>query len=230
MTNLENKIQSLENTVSSLEGKVSLLKEQNNQTFLEIQTLKDLSVVNEKACVLLDIIKKTTNDVIINIFESIITKALCFIHQNNTYQFKLNFKKRGMLSELNFSVTTPELEGSHDLLDCHGGGSNNIISLALRTVLLEVSKTPGFLFLDEPEASLDNPETEQKMFDFVKEFQNTTGRQIFWITHKDAIVNSVPDPIIMGTKPIIKTTLIDAKNEILEKPKQTRKKKNETQV
>jgi DNA repair exonuclease SbcCD ATPase subunit len=223
---LEQQYKALENKIATIEGKLSLLKEQSNQSFLDIQTLKDLQAVNAKAVELMNIVQKVTKDTIVGIFENVVSKALAYIHQDNNYKFKLEFGRRGAIPELDFSIQTPELEGAHSLIDCHGGGSNDIISLALRTVLVEVSKTPGFIFLDEPDKALDSPEKEQKMIEFVKEFQKNTNRQIFWITHKDIVVESVENPIIIGGQTVLENTDKSPKSEIVEKPKKTRKKKN----
>jgi ABC-type multidrug transport system ATPase subunit len=57
----------------------------------------------------------------------------------------------------------------------------------------------GFLFLDEPEKHLDSPETLKQMIEFIQEIQKDTKRQIFWITHKDEVVASVFNPIILKT-------------------------------
>jgi ABC-type multidrug transport system ATPase subunit len=87
---------------------------------------------------------------------------------------------------------------AHDILDTRGGGSCDIVSLALRFVLLEIAKMPGFIFFDECEKHLDSPETLQKMIEFVQEMQKETKRQIFWITHKQEVVDSVINPIIIS--------------------------------
>ena len=87
---------------------------------------------------------------------------------------------------------------AHSIIDTRGGGTADIVSLALRLVLLEISKTKGFLFLDEPEKHLDSPETLKKMIEFVQETQRNTQRQIFIITHKQEVVDSVANPIIIS--------------------------------
>jgi len=114
------------------------------------------------------------------------------------------------------------MQESHDILDCRGGGTCDVVSLALRLVLLEISKMPGFLFLDEPEKHLDSPETLKKMIEFIKEMQKDTKRQIFWITHKEEVVESV-------SKPIILTNQSSSKKEevIIKKKKRGRPKKHD---
>jgi ABC-type Mn2+/Zn2+ transport system ATPase subunit len=102
------------------------------------------------------------------------------------------------------------MQESHDIVDCNSGGDKDIVALALRYVLLEASKTPGFLFLDEIEKRLDSPETEEKMIEFIKELQKETGRQVFMITHSQRMVDAVTNPIIL------EKTLNRAKSEIKE--------------
>jgi len=86
-------------------------------------------------------------------------------------------------------------------------------------------KIPGFLFLDEPEKRLDNPETLQKMIEFVKEMQKETKRQIFVISHKKEFVDSIPNPIII--KAIQKRISTEIKEKPIKKKRGRPRKKKE---
>jgi len=210
LNNIKTSIKSLEENVSSLKGKVDILENQYQESTDKLVELKELEILNTKSVELLNLVQKATKELIKNIFEKITTHALQYIHQNDAYTFELEFGKRGNLPEMNFCIKTPEMQEAHDILETRGGGSCDIISLALRLVLLEVSKNEGFLFLDEPSKHLDNPETIDKMIEFIKETQKDTGRQIFVITHKQEIVDSVDNPIIIES-PEEKTKVIDIK-------------------
>lgn len=197
LTNLENSIKNLEENVSSLKGRVETLAEQYQESTEKLSNLKEEQVINTKSIELLNVVSKTTKELIKEVFEKITTHALQYVHQSNDYKFALDFGKRGNIPEMNFCIKTPEMQEAHDILETRGGGSCDIISLALRFVLLEASHNKGFLFLDEPAKMLDNPETAQKMIDFVKETQKETKRQVLWITHRDEVVESVSNPIII---------------------------------
>lgn len=200
LTDIQKSIKELESNTSSLKGKVALLEEQYDANLDRLVELQDLADTNVKAIELLNHVQKATKEKIKEVFENVVTKALQFIHQSNDYRFELEFGRRGNIPELNFNVITPDLKEPHDIMDTRGGGTADIVSLALRFVILEISKTPGFLFFDEPEKHLDSPETLYKMIEFIKETQKNSDRQLFIITHKDEMVESVPDPIIIKSK------------------------------
>ncbi len=202
MNNLEikNQISSFEKEVDSLKGKLSLLNQQLEESLTKQKDLQHLQLVNNKAVEILHLVKKVTEERITENFERVGTSALQVIHQSNDYKFKLEFGRRGQLPELRFNVITPEMSEFHNILNVSAGGSRDVLALALRFIVLELSKNPGFLFLDEPEKRLDNPETLKQMIKFIIDFQKKTGRQIIAITHKQEFVDAVPNPIIFGDK------------------------------
>ena len=200
LTNLENSIKSLEEKVNSLKGKVSLLEEQYQQSTEKLSSLKENQIINTKAIELLKCVQKATKELIQETFEGIASKALEYIHQNSDYKFALEFDERGNKPTLKFLIKTPDMQESHEIINTRAGGSKDIVALALRLILLEASYNKGFLFLDEPYKRLDNEETITKAIEFIKETQKDTGRQIFIITHKDEVVNSVEQPIILSNK------------------------------
>jgi len=197
LNNIEQSIKNLEENVASLKGKVEVLEQNYQESTEKLSELKSNQIINTKSVELLNIVQKSTKELIKDIFETITTHALQYVHQSNDYKFELDFGKRGNIPEMNFCIKTPNMQESHNILETRGGGSCDIISLALRFVLLEVSQNKGFLFLDEPAKMLDNPETAKKMIEFVKETQSKTNRQIFWITHRDEVVESVLNPIVI---------------------------------
>ena len=198
MKNIEQNIEALKTKTSVLNGKLQTIEEQYSDSQDQLIELKETQIVNSEAIELLNIIQKTNKDIIQNMFEGIVTKALQFIHQNDEYEFSLEFGNRGNLPELKFNMKTPDLKESHNIMDTRAGGSKDIVALALREVLLEASRVPGFLFLDEIEKRLDSPDTEERMIEFIKEIQKQTNRQIFIITHSQRMVDSVDNPIIIG--------------------------------
>ena len=197
LNNLQSKIKEFEDKVASTKGRLDILEEQYLSSQDQLTELKETQIINSEAIELLNIIQMNNKEVIQDMFEGVVTKALQFIHQNDDYKFELEFGHRGNLPELKFNIKTPDLKESHSIMDTRAGGSKDIVALALREVLLEASKMPGFLFLDEPEKRLDSLETEEKMIEFVKEIQKETGRQLFIITHSQTMVDSVPNPIVI---------------------------------
>ena len=197
LNNLEKSIKSLEEEVSTLKGKVSVLEEQFHESTEKLSSLKENQIINAKAIEILTLVQKSTTELTKEIFEGVVTKALQYIHDNNEYKFELEFSRHGNTPKMRFLLKTPDMQESHDILNCRAGGSKDIIALALRLVLLELSRNKGFLFFDEPYKRLDNEKTIQKAIEFVKETQKDTDRQIFIITHKQEVVDSVSNPIII---------------------------------
>jgi ABC-type glutathione transport system ATPase component len=197
LNSIESKINSLNTEVASLKGKLSLLEDQHTESTERLLSLKDEQVLNIKSVELLNIVQKATKELIQDLFQGVVSKALQYVHQNNNYNFELEFDRHGNVPKMSFLMKTPDMQESHEILDTRAGGSKDIIALALRLVLLEIARNTGFVFLDEPCKRLDNEETIKKTIEFLKETQKETNRQFFIITHKNEIVDSVENPIVI---------------------------------
>ena len=194
---IKEKIELFENNTIALKGKVNTLEEQFTESTDKLEELKDLAIINSKAVELLNCVQKATRDLIKETFENVVTNALNYIHQSNDYKFELEFDRRGNIPKLRFLIKTPDMKESHELIHTRAGGAKDVVVLALRCVLLEISRNKSFLFGDELFKRLDNEETTMKTIEFIKEVQKNTNRQIFLITHRSEIVNSVDKPIII---------------------------------
>lgn len=190
ISELNNQIESFESDVNSLKGKLSLLEEQFVESQEKLDDLKVEKKLNTKSIEILTLVQESTKTLITNMFENIVTQALQYIHQSDDYKFELKFDKRGNIPTLDFNIKTPDMQEYHDIISCRGGGTTDVVSLALRLVLLEISKTNGFVFLDEPAKHLDNEETFKKCLEFIKEIQRNTNRQFILITHKKEIIEN----------------------------------------
>lgn len=200
LDSLKQKVQELEKQTSQLKGKLDTIEQQFLDNQNRISELKDLQITNKKAIELLNLVQGVTKDLIQNSFESIITEALQYVYQSDDYQFQLEFGRQGAKPKLTWKLKTNEMQESHDLMNTRAGGEKDIVALALRLVLLEVSKNKGFLCLDEFEKRLDSPQTLKNAIDFIKRLQKETGRQLFLITHKQEVVDAVENPIIFQKK------------------------------
>lgn len=74
--------------------------------------------------------------------------------------------------------------------DGNGGGVTDVVSLALRAALLELSrpKPGGLLFLDESGKHIST-EYLPNVAEFLKRYAQTSGRQIALITHQSTLAN-----------------------------------------
>lgn len=197
LTNLEEKISSFEQSTSSLKGRLDLIEEQFVSTEQKLTELNDLDILNKKAIELLNLVQKSTKELICNMFETICTHALQYAYDNDGYSFELEMTNKRNKPSVRFLVKTPEKQQPHDICSTTAGGERDVLALALRFVLLEVSGNQGLLFLDEPFKRLDDPEIIARMIDFMKETQKDTKRQIITIAHEQELVDACENPIIL---------------------------------
>ena len=199
LNNLEILIQLLEGQTASLKARLDITEETFVETEQNLSSLKKLDLINKKAIELLNLVQKSTKELICNVFETIVTNALRYVYDSDEYEFKLVLDRRGAKPALKFLLKTPDKQEMHDICSTSGGGEKDIIALALRFVLLEVSKNEGFLYLDEPFKRLDSEETWYRAIEFIKETQKDTKRQIIIIGHEKEkpLMESVQQPILI---------------------------------
>lgn len=200
LDNLKEQIKNLENETAELKGKVSILEEQFKSSCKNLKQLKIEQEINKKAIELLTFVSQSTREKIQELFERVVTQALQYVYQSPDYHFELDFDRRGALPKLIFLLKTPEKQEKHNILNTTAGGERDIIALALRFVLLEISQNPGFLFLDEPMKRLRTQETIKQTLKFIKELNQKTNRQIFIIAKEKSIAEAVSNPIIFNKR------------------------------
>ena len=195
ITELETKVSSLNSSLNSLKGKCSLLSDQIKTGENKIEKLEYNREVYRKSVELLNLVQRATKEKIKEGFEQIVTYALRFIYSAD-YSFELEFGRRGNLSELDFNVKTPDFKEPFDPKETSGGGVLDILSLALRIALLELSKPKieGFVILDEPFKQLSK-EYLPKAREFLKAINKRIHRQIIMVTHKDELVENADNAI-----------------------------------
>lgn len=187
---LEFKLNSLTSEVSSLTGKCELLGKQIENSNTKLIDLAHKREVYRKSVELLTLVQKATKDKIKEGFENIISHALKYIYSED-YSFELEFGRRGNLSEVDFNIKTSDFKLPFDPKETSGGGVLDILSLALRITLLELSKPKieGFLILDEPYKHLSS-EYLGNARNFLDAINKRMNRQIIVITHKRELITS----------------------------------------
>jgi len=188
---LESQFQEFTQKVGRLQGEYSTLKDQQEKSEVLIEKLKEDEETYTKAVELLSLVQQVTRDKIKNSFELIVTHALNYIYESNEYSFHLEFSRRGNLQEMDFAVQTPDKPESLDLLKTDAGGTKNIVSLALRIVLMEVAspKIAGFIISDESFANLSE-KFRPRASQFLKEMNQKMGRQVIAISHLPEMMES----------------------------------------
>lgn len=182
---IELKFEDLQKNFYQLKGEYDLMVNKKKEIVEKINKYEHDKEITKKAVELLNVVQIVSRDQIKDGFEKLVTFALRYIY-NEGYSFQLEFGKRGNLQELNFNVKTPDFEEPANPLDTSGDGVLNIVSVALRAVLLEVSrpKIEGFLILDESFANLSK-EFQPNASKFLKELNKKLNRQIIMISHLD---------------------------------------------
>ncbi len=177
--------------LGQLQGQFSLLEDIQNKSGKMIEKNKEDEITYVEAVELLSIVQTVTRDKIKTSFESIVSHALNYIYESDEYSFHLEFSRRGNLQEMDFSVQTPDKPESLDLLKTDAGGTKNIVSLALRIVLMEVAspKIQGFIMSDESFANLSSDHVERAS-QFLKEISQKMGRQVIAISHQSKMLEA----------------------------------------
>jgi DNA repair exonuclease SbcCD ATPase subunit len=195
---LDDNFSSFSQELGRLEGQKDLLSKQLVTSKAKVEELENQKILETKAVELLHLVQRSTRDRIKEAFEQTVTFALKSIYQKD-YQFQLDFSQRGNLGELDFKLKAPENQGFLDIKDCTAGGSFDIISLALRFVLLQVMrpKVEGFVVLDEPTKMLSR-EFRANEYNFYKYIAEKLGRQLLIITHSQELIDSAEQKILIG--------------------------------
>jgi len=185
---LKEKLEEIKSKLDSQRGQCSLLEEQINAQKDKLANLELDKEKYKKVVELLNFVQQVTKQKTKKSFERLVTYALRFIYSKE-YMFELEFGRRGNLSEINFNVKTPDFAEAYDPLDSSGGGVLDILSLALRICLLELTrpKIEGFVVLDEPFKHLSSNYLGQAI-KFLDVITKKIGRQIILITHKQELI------------------------------------------
>lgn len=169
-----------------LEGQKDILLKQIGSSAVNIEQKETLRRLDERSIEVLNLVQRSTRDKVKEAFENMVTFALHSIYQED-YKFQLEFNTRGNLGEMDFKLKSPANKEYLDLKDCTAGGSYDIISLALRFVLIQTirPKAEGFIFLDEPAKMLRGENLKQNLFNFFNQMSIKLNRQLIIIPPVD---------------------------------------------
>ncbi len=178
------KLNALENEQANLDGQIKLLTTQIGEATKTIEINKRNYDKYKKAVEVLDIVQQTIRKTIKDGFETVVTNALQSVFGKG-YNLDLEFGRRGNLQEVKFNITTPYCKKSVDPRDTSAGGQMDVISLALRSVILELyqRKDKATLILDEP-FKFVSIEYIELAGAFLMALSTKMNRQIIMVTHK----------------------------------------------
>ena len=197
---LEQSFQDLTSQLGSLKGQCSLLSSQIISSEHKIKDFDHKREIYTKSVELLTFAQQVTKEKLKAGFEQIVTYAFRYVF-NGDYKLNLEFNRRGNLQELDFTVSTPTCKKAFDPIVSDAGGILDILSLALRISLLELSKPKieGFIVLDEPFRNINGDFYLQNSLKFIKKISEKTKRQIIFMTNEKSAIE-IADNLIEVTK------------------------------
>jgi DNA repair exonuclease SbcCD ATPase subunit len=190
---IEAELNQLKATYQQESGKLKLLQEQLNEKTVQLEQTKQNIEVWQKVKIMLAKAADFSREQLKVQIEETVTAALQGILLRDDIRFAIEMWMNAdskpnarwkIVSRCDGQTVESEPE------DGNGGGVTDVVSLALRAALLELSKPkPGGLFgLDEP-GKMVSKEYLPNLAEFFKRYLGQTGRQGLIITHHDILAN-----------------------------------------
>lgn len=186
---MDSKIKNLRHEINKSLAEYNLLKSQYESLCLEIKQkekhVKDLM----KARWVIAEVAKNTQRKFKEYVEIMITSAICAVYEHRDYKFLFNFEIKRNKSECTMMVQ----EGGYEPeipKDDQGGGMSDVISIALRPILWNLSKNKSrnVFILDEPLKFLGGGELLYRAINFLKRISHELNFQLIINTHEDEII------------------------------------------
>ncbi len=184
-------LRQIDNDCASL----SLLKSQQASLLNEMAELSNQLNGLQQALSYTQIKAQETQEAVKFHIEDIVNTAMNAVFPDE-YTFKLNFVVRRNRTEADIILLEKSFE--IDPLKSVGGGVADVLSIALRIVLLIISKKRRVLFLDEP---LKNVDKDRKpiAFEMLKRLCSEMKIQVIAVTH-DPLMVAIADKEFKVTK------------------------------
>jgi len=185
---VEKSINDLQSRKDSLNGQIKLLVKQVEDSEDKLEQHSKNKELYSKCVEVLTIAQSSVRIKTQHGFEAIVTYALQSI-LGPDYSFELDFGRRGNLQEVNFKIKSKAYNEPHNPMDTSGGGVVDIVSLALRTAILNISRprVEGPLILDESFKHLSR-QYLPAAGTFLNALADRIGRQIIMVSHKNELM------------------------------------------
>lgn len=187
---LEFKLSELKSKYEQGRGRLALLQEDYKYKLKSLQETQNNLSIWLQIQILFSKVSEYAREQIKQRIEETVTSALQAIIDDENMYFCVVMGERGSVPTAEWEVVSMygQTEVSNSPEDSRGGGIVDIVSLALRLVLLELSDTKGPLILDEPGKMISARYIEGVAY-WLKQYAQKTGRQIIMITHNQALAN-----------------------------------------
>lgn len=125
--------------------------------------------------------------------EQTVTAALRTVLADDSLRFEVELREVGGRASAEWRVVSRygEVEVANNPEDARGGGIVDVVSLALRLALLELSRPrpEGPVILDEP-AKMVSAEYAENLAFFLRSYAQRAGRQFIVVTHNQALASA----------------------------------------
>ena len=172
--------------VTAMAAKRDLLIEQQDAEIMRSAEANRTLELNEKVQRLLQLTSEFARQQAKIRIEEIVTSALTVVFGKD-YKFRLSLEVRSNRPEVDYwleseGIVTQLKPPDYD----RGGGVADVVSLALRLAVAELSEVRGPVLLDEVGKHV-SAEYAPNVAYFLKEYSEKFGRQMILITHNEAL-------------------------------------------
>jgi DNA repair exonuclease SbcCD ATPase subunit len=172
-------------------GQLSLLQSQRSTKAEALTQVKANIDLWRNVSALLTKVSDYARRQLVERIEETVTAALQTVLEDDGYQFRVEIRELAGKPSAEWRIVSPYAEGVElctGVEDAHGGGLSDIVSLALRLALLELSRPrpEGPIILDEVGKHVSACYRENLAF-FLKTYAQRTGRQIILVTHAEEL-------------------------------------------
>jgi DNA repair exonuclease SbcCD ATPase subunit len=202
---LEPKLAALRNRHSQAQGQRDLLVAQRREKEQQLTQARADIELWRQVQVLLGKASEFAREQLKQRIEQTVTAALAAIFNDSSMKFEIEMGNIGGRPAADWRVVScygvPAKAGDEDIMvnaytvtaspeDAKGGGVTDVVSLALRLALLELSRPRpgGPMLFDEP-GKMISREYLPNVAEFLKQYAAKTGRQIIMVTHHEVLAD-----------------------------------------
>lgn len=172
-------------------GQLALLRSQRDQKDEALTQVKANTELWRNVSALLTKVSDYARRQLVERIEETVTAALQTVLEDDGYQFRVEIRELAGKPSAEWRIVSPYADGVElctGVEDAHGGGLSDIVSLALRLALLELSRPrpEGPIILDEVGKHVSACYRENLAF-FLKTYAERTKRQIILVTHAEEL-------------------------------------------
>lgn len=190
LSHIEFTLSEMRSRYQQAQGQLTLLQAQANETETRLLEVQDNLDVWKQVQVLFGKVSEFARQQLKTRVEQTVTAALQAVFGEEGLAFEIEMGERAGQPAAEWKVVS--LYGDQVVMnnpeDARGGGIVDIVSLALRLALLELTrpKPGGPVILDEP-GKMVSAEYAPNLAVFLKEYCRRTGRACLMVTHNDAL-------------------------------------------